>query len=45
MSGEEAWDSCETIRKSIEIRNGEIQNPKILQFQNREEQWPHKRKA
>lgn len=28
----EAWDADETIRRAIEIRNGVIQNPKILSF-------------
>ena len=45
MAGEEAWESSETIRRSIEIRGGVIQNPKILQFQNRAAEWPHARKS
>ena len=42
MGGANAWDKNITILKSIEIRKGIIQNPKILSFQNREEEYPHK---
>lgn len=41
MSGPEAWDENETIRRAIEIRDGVIQNPKILSFQGRAEAYPH----
>jgi len=41
MDGPEAWKQDETIRRSIEIRDGVIQNPKILSFQNRSEKYPH----
>lgn len=41
MAGPEAWDRNETIRRAIEIRNGVIQNPKILSFQNRSPDYPH----
>jgi alanine dehydrogenase len=43
MAGPKAWDADETIRKAIEIRNGVIQNPKILSFQNRSHEYPHKK--
>lgn len=42
MGGANAWDKNITISKSIEIREGVIQNPKILSFQNREKEYPHK---
>ena len=42
LEGENAWDKNMTILKSIEIREGVIQNPKILSFQNREKEYPHK---
>jgi alanine dehydrogenase len=42
MKGEKAWKKDETISRAIEIRNGVIQNPKILSFQNREREYPHK---
>ena len=42
MGGANAWDKNITISKSIEIREGIIQNPRILSFQNREKEYPHK---
>jgi len=41
MGGPAAWDQDETIRRSIEIRDGVVQNPKILSFQDRAEAYPH----
>jgi alanine dehydrogenase len=41
MSGKAGWDNDETIRRSIEIRDGVVQNPKILSFQNRSAEYPH----
>jgi len=41
MSGPEAWVLDETIRLAIEIRDGVIQNPKILSFQGRSADHPH----
>jgi N5-(carboxyethyl)ornithine synthase len=41
MGGPEAWDENETIRRSIEVREGIVQNPKILSFQNRAPEYPH----
>jgi alanine dehydrogenase len=42
MGGPKAWEKNDTISKAVEIRNGVIQNPKILSFQNREKSYPHK---
>jgi len=42
IGGPDIWGKNDTISKSIEIRNGVIQNPKILSFQNREKEYPHK---
>jgi len=42
LGGANAWDKNIIISKSIEIREGVIQNPKILSFQNREKEYPHK---
>jgi alanine dehydrogenase len=42
MAGREAWDADTTIRRAIEIRDGVIVNPAILEFQNREPQPPHR---
>ncbi|MGI8773864.1 MAG: N(5)-(carboxyethyl)ornithine synthase [Actinomycetota bacterium] len=41
MAGPGAWDEDEVIKRAIEIRDGVIQNPKILSFQNRSEDYPH----
>jgi len=41
MAGPEAWDGNESIRRAIEIRDGEIVNPRILSFQQRAAAWPH----
>lgn len=41
MSGPAAWDETPTIRRAIEIRDGVIQNPKILSFQSRSADYPH----
>lgn len=41
MSGD--WDDDETIARAIEIREGVVQNPKILSFQRREAHSPHRR--
>ncbi|CAN5335812.1 N(5)-(carboxyethyl)ornithine synthase [soil metagenome] len=37
-----AWDGDDTIRRSIEIRDGVIQNPNITAFQNRAAEYPHR---
>jgi len=41
MSGGDAWDADETIRRAIEIRDGVVQNPDILSFQHRADAFPH----
>jgi alanine dehydrogenase len=43
LGGAAAWASDETIRRAIEIRDGVIQNPAILDFQHRAPQYPHTR--
>ena len=42
MSGPDGWEESETIRRAIEIRDGVVQNPRILSFQNREPDYPHR---
>ncbi len=42
MGGSEAWAADETIRRAIEIRDGEIVNPAILEFQSREPVAPYR---
>jgi alanine dehydrogenase len=41
MGGPGAWDDDPTVRRAIEIRDGEIQNPAILSFQGRSPKHPH----
>jgi alanine dehydrogenase len=41
LEGDTGWDGDDTVRRAIEIRAGVIQNPKILAFQQRAEQYPH----
>jgi alanine dehydrogenase len=41
LSGPAAWGENPTIARSIEIRDGVIQNPGILTFQGRGESYPH----
>jgi alanine dehydrogenase len=43
LGGPPAWDSDQVIRRAIEIRDGVIQNPEILSFQQRSPQYPHVR--
>jgi hypothetical protein len=43
IGGPPAWDQDQTIRKAIEIRDGVVQNPKILSFQGRFADYPHRR--
>jgi alanine dehydrogenase len=41
LGGRGAWDADPTIRRAIEIRDGVIQNPAILSFQDRSPKHPH----
>jgi len=41
LTGPQAWDASDTIRRAIEIRDGVIQNPAILSFQGRSPDYPH----
>ncbi len=41
LAGPDSWDRDETIRRAIEIRDGVVQNPKILSFQRRSATYPH----
>lgn len=45
MSGGEAWAADQTIRRAIEIREGVVQNPRILSFQHRSSAFPHPRQT
>ena len=41
LTGREAWAEHETIARAIEISDGVIVNPAILEFQQRQESYPH----
>lgn len=41
LGGPEAWAGNETLTRAIEIRDGTIQNPAILEFQGRTAAYPH----
>ncbi len=41
LAGPSAWDADPVIKNAIEIRDGVIQNPKILSFQRRAAEYPH----
>jgi alanine dehydrogenase len=41
MAGPAAWDADETIRRAVEIREGMVQNPRILSFQSRAAAYPY----
>jgi alanine dehydrogenase len=45
LDGPPAWNASETLRRAIEIRDGVIQNPRILSFQHRAPDYPHPRAA
>ncbi|MFI5731040.1 N(5)-(carboxyethyl)ornithine synthase [Kribbella sp. NPDC051587] len=42
LAGPKAWQENETVRRAIEISDGVIQNPAILDFQGRSADYPHK---
>jgi alanine dehydrogenase len=41
MAGHESWERNETIRRAIEIREGVVENQKIISFQHRSPDYPH----
>nr|WP_144671751.1 N(5)-(carboxyethyl)ornithine synthase [Arthrobacter sp. U41] len=41
ITGPDAWTANETIRRAIEIRDGVVLNPDVLQFQQRGAEYPH----
>ncbi len=41
LEGAEAWEMDETLSRAIEIQEGRIRNPAILDFQNRSEEYPY----
>ncbi|MET0897171.1 MAG: N(5)-(carboxyethyl)ornithine synthase [Mycobacterium sp.] len=45
LGGPEAWDDDQTIRRAIEIQDGEVRNPSVLSFQDRLPAYPHARRG
>lgn len=43
LGGPRTWEENTTLAKSIEILDGVIQNPAILEFQHRTNEYPHPR--
>lgn len=43
LGGPREWDDDETVRRAIEIRDGRIENPDILAFQERAAEYPYVR--
>ncbi|MGF0175778.1 N(5)-(carboxyethyl)ornithine synthase [Streptomyces sp. Marseille-Q5077] len=41
LQGPDGWDADDTIRHAIEIRQGVVQNAKVLAFQHRAAEYPH----
>ena len=41
LEGGAAWDADETLSRAIEIRDGHVVNPAILEFQGRSPQAPY----
>jgi alanine dehydrogenase len=41
IAGPGAWAGNETVRRAIEIRDGVVLNPDVLQFQQRNPEYPH----
>ncbi len=41
LAGPTSWDANDTVSRAIEIRDGVIQNPRILSFQHRSPSYPH----
>ncbi len=41
LDGPAAWAANETLRRAIEIQDGHVINPQILEFQERQEAFPH----
>lgn len=42
LSGPAVWADNPTIMRAVEIRDGVVRNPSILEFQNREKDYPHR---
>lgn len=45
LAGPDGWEAEPTIARAVEIRDGVVQNPKILSFQGRAPDYPHEKAA
>lgn len=43
MEGPVSWEADPTVSRAIEIQDGVIRNPSIVDFQGRDKEYPHKR--
>jgi alanine dehydrogenase len=43
LAGPTAWDADRTIGRAIQVRDGTVRNPKVLSFQGRGADYPHRR--
>ncbi len=41
MEGPTSWAASDTIRRAVEIAEGRVENPAILEFQHRASSYPH----
>ncbi|WP_168210131.1 N(5)-(carboxyethyl)ornithine synthase [Oerskovia sp. KBS0722] len=41
MAGPAGWEANETVRRAIEVRDGVVLNPAVIEFQHREATYPH----
>jgi len=41
LAGRDAWRQSDTIRRAVVVEDGRIQQPSILSFQRRAEEYPH----
>ncbi len=44
LDGPAAWEADDILRHGLEIVDGVVRNPKILSFQGREAEYPHRRR-
>ena len=40
-AGPDGWESDESLRRAVDIRDGVVENPRILSYQNRAGHYPH----
>jgi len=42
LGGPAGWADCLTVGMAVEIERGVVKNPKILSYQRREKEYPHR---